>query len=783
MKISVDRNLSKAKIAEKKGDIEQAEQLYNDVLAAFPNNARARNALNKLKSGGPNASASAASVPQDQLENLISLYKNGRLGEAIELGETLVDTHPRSVPIYNILGAANSGLRRLDQAIECFTKALQIKPDYAEAHNNLGNTLQDLCRGEEAIACYSKAMEINTDYAEANYNLGKTLRDLGRGEEAIDCYSKALKIKPDYAEAHYSLGNTLQDLGRHEEAIACYTKALEINPDYAEAHNNLGNTLSDLGQAIECYTKALEINPDLVEAHYNLGNTLLDLCRREEAIECYTKALEINPDYAMAHNNLGTTLSDLRRYEEAIECYTRALQIKPDLAEAHAAKLHQQANICDWGAINADADAISTLGISGDPVLPFSMLAFEDNPARHRIRSERYALKKYPRQELPSVPRPNVKPKRLRIGYFSADFRIHPLMRLAAKLFETHDRDRFTVHAYSYGPENSDAMRKRARSAFDVFHDVRSLSDKDAANLARRESIDIAIDLTGHTTHSRFGIFAYGAAPIQINYLGYPGTLGADYFDYIIADHTLIPRDKRDFYSETMIYLPHSYLVNDNDLEIANRVFTRADMDLPEQGFVFCCFNNNYKINPEEFDIWMRLLDNVEGSVLWLFKSNKWAEANLKKEAQKRGIEAERIVFADRLPLPEHLARHRLADLFLDTFNYNAHTTANHALWAGLPVVTKLGQGFAARVAGSLLNAIDLPELITHTNKEYERLALELATNPEKLRGIKSKLEKNRNTTPLFDTELFARHIENAYEQAYLRYFEGKDPDVIVVEG
>ena len=765
------------------------------------------------------SSESANSVQQDQLKNLISLYNKGQLGEAIALGEALVAKSPQSIDIYNILGIANARLRRFDKAIDCFKKVLQIKPDFADGHNNLGIILKDIGRREEAIDCFTRALQIKPDYVGAHYNLGIVRKDLGQREEAIDGFTKALQIKPDFAEAHNNLGIVLKDLGRREEAINCYTKALQIKPDYAEAHNNLGIVLKDLGrreEAIDCYTKALQINPNFVGAHYNLGISLQDLGRRSEAINCYAKVLQIKPDYAEAHNNLGIVLQDLGQREKAVDCYTKALQIKPGYAEAHnnlgvslkdlgrrdeaidsftkalqikpdyaealAAKLYQQANICDWTAIDADADAIASLGISGAAVSPFEMLSLEDDPARHRVRSERYALKKYERQTLPSFARPSVKPDRLRIGYFSADFHNHPGMHLMAGLFEEHDRDRFVVHAYSFGPEKNDPMRARLKDAFDVFHDVRSLSDQQVANLARKDSIDIAINRNGYTNNERSNIFAHRAAPIQINYLGYPGTLGAKFIDYIISDKFIIPDDKQEHYSEKIIYLPHTYQANDNSRAISDAPMARQEMGLPGQGFVFCCFNNIYKIGSKEFDIWMRLLQEIDGSVLWLLKPNNWAEANLKEEARARGIDPERIVFAERQPLPEHLARHRLADLFLDTFNYNAHTTASDALWAGLPVVTKTGQGFATRVAGSLLSAIGLPELITNTDDDYERLALQLASNPDKLNAINSKLEKNRDTTPLFDTEGFARHIEDAYQQAYQRYFDGKYPDVIEVQ-
>ena len=688
--------------------------------------------------------------PSEQINALVALYNQGRLEEALGQAEALSKQHPQSVLLYDLMGAANTRLRRLEPAIECYTKALQIKPAFPEAHNNLGNLLLALGRRDEAIACYAKALRIGPDYAEAHYNLGRVLKELGRRDEAIACYTKAIRIKPDYADAHNNLGIALKELGRHSEAIACFTAAVRIKPDYADAHNNLGNVLATLG-------------------------------RRDEAIGWYARALQIRPAFAEAHNNLGNVLRRLGRHDEAIACYTKALSISPDYAEARAARLHQQVFICDWDALAADAAAIASLGISGHSVSPFAMLSLEDNPAHHRKRSERYAKDQYTRLELPAVPLPSIKPTRLRIGYFSADFHNHATMYLMARLFEVHNRTQFDLNAYSYGPNNDDAMRARLKAAVDVFHDVRSLSDKDVAKLARKEGLDIAIDLKGYTSNTRSGIFAYRAAPIQINYLGYPGTMGAPFIDYIIADKTVIPQGQGEHYSEKIIYLPHCYQVNDNTREISDHIFTRAEMGLPDQGFVFCCFNNNYKISPREFDIWMRLLRQVDGSVLWLLKANKWAEQNLRRESQSRGVHPDRLVFADRMPTPEHLSRHRLADLFLDTFNFNAHTTASDALWMGVPVVTKLGLGFSARVAGSLLNAIGLPELATTSAEQYERLALDLATNSETLVEIRRKLLERRNTAPLFDTELFANHIERAYQQAYQRYFDGKEPDHIEV--
>ena len=478
---------------------------------------------------------------------------------------------------------------------------------------------------------------------------------------------------------------------------------------------------------------------------------------------------------------MGLFLRDRGDQISAIEFYNMAIKINPSYAAARAHKLYQQAYNCDWVKIEEERHLIPSLGTLKQETSPFSMLVMEDAPLHHRLRSENFTKKSWPQEPLKLAIKPKHKPNRLRIGYFSADFHNHATMYLMAKIFESHDRERFEIYAYSFGPHRDDEMRHRLTDAVDVFTDVRMKGDKDVALLAQKNKLDIAVDLKGYTGGSRFGIFAYRAAPIQISYLGYPGTSGAEVIDYLVADKVVITKQLESSYSESIIRLPNSYQATDNTRIISNRTITKSEMGLPEEGFVFCCFNSNYKISSVEFKIWMRLLKKVNGSVLWLLKSNQLAEDNLRSEAEAQGIQSERLIFAKPVPHAEHLTRHRLADLFIDTFNVNAHTTASDALWAGLPIVTKLGKGFAARVAGSLLTAIHLPELITVTEQEYEKLILELATNPKRLSAIKQKLAANRLSTPLFNSELFTKHLEDGYEQAYDRYFVGKNTDTINV--
>jgi predicted O-linked N-acetylglucosamine transferase (SPINDLY family) len=580
--------------------------------------------------------------------------------------------------------------------------------------------------------------------------MGITLKEQGKLDEAIEVYEKALLLEPSYADGFCNMGNALHDKGKMDEAIEAYTKALSIDPDHADAHNNMGNAFRKQGKL-------------------------------DEAIGAYTKALSIKPDYATFFENMGEALKDQGKLEKALSAFDKALSLKPNDVRLRAKRIHFLAHMCDWSSLDEEKPSVEELGIVGDSIDPFALIALEDVPDRHRLRSELYVRETFPNRALALAEIPDSTPNRLRIGYFSSDFREHPVAYLIAKVLEQHNRDKFEIFGYCLNGNPQSELRQRLINSFDYFVELNGLSDKDAALKARQDRLDIAIDLNGYTAGSRPRIFAYRAAPIQINYLGFPGTSGADYMDYIIADNYLIPDGARQFYTEKPIYLPHTYMPTDNTRKFSKTTMNRGSLGLPDDAFIICCFNNNYKIMSSEFDIWMRVLNKVENSILWLRGSNYWSEENIKKEAEKRKIDPERIVFADRVPMDEHLTRQRFADLFVDTFNFNAHTTATEALWAGLPVITKPGQGFAARVAGSLLKAVGMSELITPSEKEYEALILDLATKKGKLSNIKKKLATNRLSMPLFDTEKYTRNLEDGYQQAYKRYFDGKHPETIRV--
>ena len=638
---------------------------------------------------------------------------------------------------------------------------------------------------DAALASIEKALTLNQQYAEAHLNKGNIYSELKQYDEVINDFDKALALKPDLAEAWLGRGNVFRLFNRFDEAFAAYDKALSLKPDLPEAWLGRGNAFYDLrryDEAFSAYDKALALKSDLAEAWFGRGNIFNDLKRCGEALAAYDNALALKPDLAEAWLGRGNVLNDLQHCDESFAAYDKAVLLKPDLTGAEGTRLSAKMRICDWSNFDAEsAHLISSVQNGSVNTPPFVLLTIPSSAAEQFQCAKRWVADKY---------RPSAKPiwqgerynhDRIRVAYLSADFHQHATSYLMAEMFECHDKSRFEITAISWGPDDNSEIRKRLQTTFERFIDVKTQSDDQIANLVKAFEIDILIDLKGFTKESRTGIFSRRSVPIQINFLGYPGTMGAEYIDYIIADQTVLPENNKQYYSEKVVYLPNSYQVNDNKRSISDKAFTRAELGLPPVGFVFCCFNNNYKITPRVFDCWMRILNQVEGSVLWLLEDNATAVTNLRKEAVAREINPERLVFAKRMPLPEHLARHGLADLFLDTLPYNAHTTASDALWAGLPMLTCLGDTFAGRVASSLLNAIHLPELITTTLEAYKQKTIDLATHPEKLANIKRKLAENRLTTPLFDTKLFTKHIEAAYTAMYERHQATLAPDHIVI--
>ena len=578
---------------------------------------------------------------------------------------------------------------------------------------------------------------------------------------------------------------TLHQSGQLNLAETQYKKLLTYLPNHTFLLTNLGTIALQRGRledAVRIIGASLKIDPNQTNALNNRGYALRDLKRLDEALVSFDRAIALNPDYAEAYSNRGNTLKELKRLDEALESYDRAIALKPDMDFIFGASLHNRMNLCIWENLSNNLNKLIDKVKNGEKVSrPFPMLSLIDDPSIQRKTTEIFVNEKHPQTNISPKIYQYQEHKKIRIGYFSADFHNHATMHLMAELFECHDRDKFELIAFSFGPDSQDKWRQRILLCFDKFIEVRTQSEQDIALLSRNIGIDIAVDLKGFTGDNLFNIFTEGSAPVQVNYLGYPGTTAAEYMDYIIADQTLIPETHQRYYSEKVVYLPNSYQVNVSKKKISKTPLTRHDVGLPNSGFVFSCFNNNYKITPHTFFCWMRIIEAVEDSVLWLFESNRSAASKLKKEASKLGINEDRLFFAKYVSVEEHLNRIQLADLFLDTLPYNAHTTTSDALKMGLPVITCMGNSFASRVGASLLNAVNLPELITTTQEQYESLAIQLALQPEKLKIIKDKLINNVPTAPLYDTPLFTRHLESAYLTMYDRYQHGLDPDHIYV--
>jgi len=642
---------------------------------------------------------------------------------------------------------------------------------------------QTLAQWVAAEAAYREVLARAPRHPMALQLLGVLLLQTDRAEAGVACLRQSVEVNPDDPLAWNNLASGLKQLGDFDAALQACDRALALRPAHVPAWCNCGELLfrrGDLALALTAYDRALSFAPDHIAALIGRSTVLTALARPKDALASAEQAVRMAPDDYETNRCLGTALWQLRRFVEAARHLEKARRIEPGARSLLGALMYAYMSCCNWHARQELQALVEVHLQQGEWVAqPFVMIGCTGSAALMRRCAELQMQATAPAQTplaLPAHP-----PGRLRIAYLSADFHTHATAYLIAELFELHDRSRFEVLAVSFGPDDSGPMRARIAAAADRFVRVNDMTDAEIATFLVTQQVDIAVDLKGFTQDSRPGIFQYRPAPIIINYLGYPGTMGAECYDYIIGDPVVTPMEHADFYSEKIVQLPHSYQVNDRKRAIAAHTPSRQQQGLPDKGFVFACFNNNYKITPEVFDIWMRLLAQVDGSVLWLLADNDAAVSNLRGEAVARGIASGRLVFATRAPLPEHLARHRLADLFLDTLPCNAHTTASDALWAGLPVLTCLGPTFAGRVAASLLTAVGLPELVAPDLAAYEALALQLATDPARLAALRQKLLAQRDSAPLFDTPRFTAHLEKAYLQMVERYHQGLAPQAMVI--
>jgi protein O-GlcNAc transferase len=814
MTTASEQLLKKAVAAHRGGAVEQAKLLYRQVLSVDPRCAAAYGNLAIIAAQQGDLAGAEQLIRQEirlrpsypaSYNNLGSmLQQQGRLADAIAAHRHAITLNPKYAEAYLALGNALRQQGNAEEAMNCYRSAIAAKPDYAEAYNNIGVLLQLQGSLDQAASAYRKAAELRPAYAEAEFNLGTVLhqkgelehaaaayrrvlsldpaiavihnnlgtvlKDQGLLQEAATVFEKAIELDPGYAEAHYNHATVLQQQGRLEQALAAYGRAVELRSDYTDAINNAGIVLQELGragEAVDLYRQLLERVPDRADAHNNLGTALLAQGRPAEAQAAFERALARRSDFPEAFYNLGNAWRELGDLTQAIAAYRNALRLRPDDADAFSQLVYHRAQACDWENYQADQEKLVDMARQGIRVPPFYLFATPASASDQLICAQRWIAPIRPPAETVFEHHPSAGKARIRLGYLSGDFHQHATAQLIAELFESHDRDRFEVFGYSYGPDDHSPMRARLDSAFDRFADIRALSHRKAAELIHADGIDILVDLKGYTHLARPAIAACRPAPVQVSYLGYPATMGADFIDYIMVDPFVVPGSQQPLFSERLVHLPGSYQVNDRKREVAKAQTSRQDCGLPAQGLVLCSFNNSYKISPAFFDIWMRLLRSVPDSVLWLLEANELVKGNLRSEAEKRGVDSGRLIFAPVVPSAAHLERHRHADLFLDTLPCNAHTTASDALWAGLPVLTCSGDTFAGRVAGSLLMAIGLPELVTESLQEYEQTALTLAHDRQRLLALRQKLAKNRDTSSLFDLPKYTANIEAAYTRMW----------------
>jgi predicted O-linked N-acetylglucosamine transferase (SPINDLY family) len=703
-----------------------------------------------------------------------------RLDEAVTSYDRATTLSPDHAQAWHNRGVALTELGRHEQAIASYDRAIALDPDYAEAFCNRSNALGELERFEEALADYNRAIAVMAASANAFHGRGVVLAELGHYDRALADYDRAIALDPDYADAFCNRGNALVGLKRLKEALAAYDRAIGLKPDHVQALINRGIVLAELRrleEALTSYSRAITFAQDQARAFYNRGNALRELLRFDEALADYDRAIALKPDYADAFNNRGAAFAEQGQYDQALASYEKAATLAPDHKFALSGLADCAMRLCDWALCEKLSGELRRQVTGGQSIIsPFVLLGYDDDPALHLSCAQNYVADRFgasPQGIAPGAARRNEK---IRVAYLSSDFRRHAVAYLAAELFERHDRSRFEVIGLSFGPDDGSDLRSRLAAAFDRFIDAKELDDRDVAQLISNLQIDIAVDLNGHTRDARLGILASHPAPIQVSYLGFPATTGAHFIDYVIADPIALPFDQQPYYTEHIVHLPDCFQVNDTTRKLPKQIQSRREAGLPEHGFVFCCFNNTYKIRAPVFDIWMRIMRSIEEAVLWLNADHPAVEANLRYEAKSRRVDPTRLIFAPRANLDQHLARQQLADLFLDTLPVNAGATASAALWAGLPVLTCRGQSFFGRMGASLLTAIGLPEMVASNLEEYEALALKLAGDPSLYKSIRSRLEANRSTHPLFDTDRFTRHIEAAYTRMWEYCLRGESP-------
>ncbi len=705
--------------------------------------------------------------------------------DALSHFHTAIKLDPKRPDVYLNLGTTHDELKNHGEAIKAFKKSLAIDSKNAIAWLALGKAYFSAEQNESALESFKQSLTLNPQDARTWYNLGIVQDKFELYDAAIASYDKALELQANLPEALVNKGNTLFKKQIFEEALSAYEQAIDLKKNLADAYAGkaqIYRTLNRLDDAYRSCIEGLEINPHHVDTLNHLGKIFCGFYKYEDGIKAFDEVIKINPKHASARMERGQALAALTRHEEALAEYHNVYKLNPQLDTFMETFINTKMFLCDWADLEKYLSVLKkNLTLSDSGVNPFVSLSIFNIEYQH-MAAKKWSAQYDMEREILRV-NPSLKQQKIRIGYVSADFRTHPVARLTAELFELHNRDAFEVFGFSAkGAHPEDQYRQRLMVAFDEFIDLEGLTAEEAYLKVLSYNIDVLIDLGGHTADSALTMLNMRLAPIQMSYIGHPGTSGASFIDYTIGDRVLIPQDSQQYYSEKILYMPHCFQVNDSKREVPQDLFTKEDFDLPSDQFVFCCFNNNYKINPTMFDSWSRILKRVPQSVLWLLGGNPTTQHNLLKEAKARGIGPSRLIFASRVSYDKYLARFRVADLFLDTLPFNAGTTASDCLWAGLPVLTTLGDAFAGRMAGSLLMAMELPELVANTLEEYENKAVELAQDPSKIKALKEKIEKNRFTTPLFDSKSFTKDLELGYQKMMDRFYNQQEPDHIYLE-
>lgn len=782
------------------GDFDEAENHFNKELIKRPDDINTYNNLGLLfKDEGLYDKAlqlfdKALDINPDfhiALNNRgLILLDQGLTDQAIDCFKRVIHLESGFFNGWLNLAIAQLKLSYLDESMKNAITAKEICPDSIEVYSHIVNVClekKDLCAAESFLA---EALKMNPEHPEILYLQGLIFHEQGDLEKAAKFYNRCLSFNPKHPGAFNNSGNIFQKMNLCIDAEQCYLKAIEYKHDYADAYCNLGMLymgLNFMDKALEYYNKAIELNPDKSLFYLNKGVLYQKTGEMDLASVNFIRALALNWKLVEALYHLGEIARLSNDLKAAISYYEKALELDPENSESCDQLAYVFQRVCLWDKAKIKIDQLVELTDkaikSGTEIVesPHNLLNRRDDPEVlfHVSRAWSDKIFHSVASLSPGYHHTKKTKDKITIGYFSNTFKNHPGGHLIAGLFQHHDRNRFRVICYSYGEDDQSYYRKKVEKDADIFKDIRLLNDKIVADTIYSDGVDILVDLRGHTGGSRMNICAMKPAPIQVVYLGFPGTSGADFFDYIIADKTVAPKEHQEYFSENIVYMPGCYQVNNNEQTISNEVFTRKNLGLPEEGFVFCSFNTAYKIEPVMFDCWMEILKLVPESVLWLLKDNDEMVLNLLNEIESRGVDKERLIFADQMPKERHLKRIQLADLGLDTRICSGHTTTSDSLWAGVPVITMSGNHFASRVSASILLAAGFPELVVPSLERYKELAVDLAINKGKLLTLKQRIQENKTTQPLFNTQLFATNIEKAYEIMWERFVAGETFDVI----